>query len=54
MVETFVETEISCYVSCYAPRFPLILTAKFHSIYVKESESEISESRSRESEPEIL
>ena len=30
----FVETEISC---C-APRFPLILTAKFHSLYVKESE----------------
>ena len=35
--ETFVETDISC---C-APRFPLILTAKFHSLYVKESESEI-------------
>jgi len=32
--ETFVETEISC---C-APRFPLILTAKLHSLYVKESE----------------
>ena len=31
--ETFVETEISC---C-APRFPLILTVKFHSLYVKES-----------------
>ena len=31
--ETFVETEISC---C-APRFPLILTAKLHSLYVKES-----------------
>ena len=30
----FVETEVSC---C-APRFPLILTAKFHSLYVKESE----------------
>jgi len=30
--ETFVETEIFC---C-APRFPLILTAKFHSLYVKE------------------
>jgi len=37
--ETFVETDISC---C-APRFPLILTAKFHSFYVKESESEILE-----------
>jgi len=35
--ETFVEIEISC---C-APRFPLILTAKFHSLYVNESESEI-------------
>jgi len=33
-LETFVETEISC---C-APRFQLILTAKFHSLYVKESE----------------
>ena len=38
--ETFVETDISC---C-APRFPLILTVKFHSLYVKESESEILES----------
>jgi len=34
--ETFVETEISC---C-APRFPLIVTAKFHSLYVKQSERE--------------
>ena len=25
--------------SCCVPRFPLILTAKFHSLYVKESES---------------
>jgi len=25
-------------ISCCAPRFPLILTAKFHSLYVKESE----------------
>ena len=33
--ETFVETEISCSV----PRFPLISTVKFHSLYVKESES---------------
>jgi len=24
-------------VSCCAPRFPLILTVKFHSLYVKES-----------------
>ena len=31
--ENFVETEISC---C-APRFPLILTAKLHSLHVKES-----------------
>jgi len=37
--ETFVETGISCCV----PRFLLILTAKFHSLYVKESESEILE-----------
>ena len=28
--DTFVETEISCYVT----RFPLILTARFHSLYV--------------------
>jgi len=45
--ETFVESAISCCV----PRFPLILTAKFHSLYLKESEilerSEILESRSR-------
>jgi len=32
--ETLVETEISC----RAPRLPLILTVKFHSLYVKESE----------------
>jgi len=48
-VETFVETEISC---C-ASRFPVILTAKFHSLYVKESEIferlEILETQSRES-----
>jgi len=50
----FVETEISCCV----PRFSLILTAKFHSRYVKESEilerseSEILESR--ESESDVL
>ena len=37
--KTFVETEISC---C-APRFPLILTDKFHLFCVKESESEILE-----------
>ena len=53
--QTFVETESSC---C-APRFPLILTAEFHSLYVKESGSEIlerSESEileSRESESDI-
>ena len=47
--ETFVETEFSCCI----PRFPLILTAKFHSLCVKESEleilerSEMLESRSR-------
>jgi len=37
--ETFIEADISC----GAPRFPLIFTAKFHSLYVKESESEILE-----------
>jgi len=26
-------------ISCCVPRFPLILAAKFHSLYVKESES---------------
>jgi len=31
-------------ISCCVPRFPLILTAKFHSLYVKESASEILES----------
>ena len=30
-------------ISCCASRFPLILTAKFHSLYVKESETEILE-----------
>jgi len=34
-------------ISCCAPRFPLSLTAKFHSLYVKELESKILESRSR-------
>jgi len=34
-------------ISCCVPRCPLILTAKFHSLYVKESESEILESRSQ-------
>jgi len=41
--ETFVETKISC---C-APRFPLILTAKFHSFMLRSQESEILERRSR-------
>ena len=36
--------------SCYAPRFPLILTAKFHSLYVIESESEILERSELESD----
>jgi len=40
---SFVETEISC---C-APWFPFILTAKFHSLYVEESESGIFERWSR-------
>jgi len=44
--ETFVESEVSY---C-APRFPLILTFKLHSLYVKKSESEILE----RSESEIL
>jgi len=43
LIKTFVETELSC---C-APRFPLILTVRFHSFCVKESGSEILESRSR-------
>jgi len=37
-------------ISCCVPRLPLILTAKFHSLYVKESESEIWKCRSRESD----
>jgi len=44
--ETFVETEISW---C-AARFPFVLTAEFHSLYVKESESEIL----KKSESDIL
>jgi len=44
--ETFVETEISC---C-APRFPLILPAKLHSLYVKGPESEILERSELESD----
>jgi len=28
-------------ISCCAPRFPLILTVKFHSLYVNEAESDI-------------
>ena len=34
-------------ISSCVPRFPLILTAKFHSFYVKESESEIFETLSQ-------
>jgi len=37
-------------ISCCAPRFPLILTAKFHSFNVKGSESEIWKGRCGESE----
>ena len=44
--DTFVETKISC----GEPRFPLILTAKFHSLYA----SNILERRSRILESEIL
>jgi len=36
-------------ISCCAPRFPLILTVKFHSFYVKESESKILERSELES-----
>jgi len=35
-------------ISCCVPRFPLILTVKFHSIYVKESESDILEAGVRD------
>jgi len=48
--ETFVETEISC---C-APRLPLIVAVKFHSLYVEESESGVGIFRKAESEFEIL
>jgi len=41
-------------ISCYAPRLPLILTAKFHSLYVEESESGILERSELESESDIL
>ena len=41
-------------ISCCEPRFPLILTAKVHSLYVKESESVILESSSRSRESENL
>jgi len=41
-------------ISCSVLPFQLILTAKFQFLYVKESESEILDSRSRESESEIL
>jgi len=47
--ETFVEREISCCI----PRFPLVLTGKFHSLYVESEswgESEILENRCRGSE----
>jgi len=34
-------------ISCSAPRFQSTLTARFHSLYVKDSESDILKSRSR-------
>jgi len=42
------------HICCCAPRFPLILKAKLHSLYVKESESEIWKGRGWESESAIL
>jgi len=42
------------YISCCAPRFPLILKAKLHSLYVKNSESEIWKGRGWESESAIM
>jgi len=30
-------------ISCFSPRIPMILTAKLHSLYVKESKSDILE-----------
>ena len=41
-------------ISFCGPRFPLIIAVNFHSFYVKESGSEILESRSRVLESEIL
>jgi len=41
-------------ISCCAPRFPLILTAKLHSLYAKESESESLKRSELESESDIL
>ena len=49
MVQFFLKLLLK-HVSCCAPRFPLILTVKFHSLYVKESQSEILE----RSESDIL
>ena len=37
-------------ISCYAPQFPLILTAKFHSLYVKD----LGAGNFRKSESDIL
>jgi len=42
------------HISCCAPCFPFISTAKFNSFYAKESESEILERSELESELDIL
>jgi len=47
MVQFLLKVLLNQIFSCCVPRFPLILTAKFYSLYVNESESEILESRSR-------
>ena len=38
MVQSFFETFVETRISCCVARFPLILTAQLHSLYVKESE----------------
>ena len=40
MVQLFFLKLLLKQISCYAPLFPLILTAKFHPLYVKQSELE--------------
>jgi len=43
MVQFLLKLLLKTEISCFAPGFPLILTAKFHSHHVKESESEMLE-----------